>query len=95
MGTLKAGEPGNLFLHTSGGNVLAVQLVFAKIYLQAYCLLGHHYQVTLGGLLPLLFCQCVQHVSGDVVVVPSQLIQIGGVRGTQHVQDLRQCETQV
>ena len=62
MGKLKVGEPGNFSLHTSGVNVLAEQLVFAKIYLQDDYLLGHHYQVTLGGLLPLLFCQCVQHV---------------------------------
>ena len=54
MGTLKAGEPGNFSLHTSGGNVLAEQLVFAKIYLQDDYLLGHHYQVTL---LPLHVCR--------------------------------------
>ena len=31
--------------------------------------------------------------SVDVVIVPLQLVQIGGVRGTKHVHDLRQCET--
>ena len=31
--------------------------------------------------------------SVDVVIVPLQLVQIGGVRGTKHVHDVRQCET--